>query len=130
MDEDRNDPKRQALAQAFFGTCAGPDYAPGVSFNPKDEENREPTVIWGRCTHCSDEKKILIRNRTTQGMYLITKKEAYEFAKIGKFELPTDEPLIKYIIVATTCNFCRESNNAKSNAKLMKRSDFTLPNSY
>jgi len=109
---DRSDPRRIEVVQALLGTCDGTGLTCEVSFKPK--ENKE-TVMWSRCTNCPGG----IRNRTSDGKYLITKKEAEEFAEIGKIDLPDDASLRKYELITNFCGHCKQKADLK--VELVKR---------
>ena len=109
----RNDPKGVEVARALFGTCDGNGLTSEVSLKPQDEQK---TIMWSCCTNCAPK---MIRNRTGDGKYRITKDEASMFAMIGRFNLPAEKELNSHIIIANFCENCQPT--PKPEAKLKKR---------
>ncbi|PCI18987.1 hypothetical protein COB64_04435 [Candidatus Wolfebacteria bacterium] len=121
--KERDDLKRTNVVKALFGTCIDPDYAPRVSFISKENENRETGIMKSRCTHCSDVMKWKIRNRNSStGVYRITRKEAEEFSKVGRFDLSDDKVFKQYIIITNFCECCK--NKKEIHAELVRFTDF------
>ena len=128
--DDRDDPKRIAMARALLGTCLDPDFDPEAKYKQLEEE---PKIMKSRCTYCSDQKGWKIRNRNLRsGVYGITKKEAEQFAEVGGFKLPPKEVRneTRHIVVTNFCNQCElygeKDKPTIKHAELMKFSDFLL----